>query len=86
VLDLSADVLLAVAGLLERAAGRAAADTQGGPAAGQGDEGETGVGTEGRERRLDVEAAIDADPGLSPEQKAALIQVYRSYVRAAPGR
>jgi transcriptional regulator with XRE-family HTH domain len=78
-LDLSADVLLAEAGLLERAAGRAAeAD-----AAKRGD-GDATERSPAPGAAPGVEAAIDADPRLSAEQKAALVQVYRSYVRATP--
>jgi transcriptional regulator with XRE-family HTH domain len=36
----------------------------------------------GTDRTVDVEAALRADPGLSPEQKDALISVYRTYLRA----
>jgi transcriptional regulator with XRE-family HTH domain len=75
-LDLSADVLLAEAGLLERVGGgrpstRSASDL------GRG-------GGASNEPTSDVERAINADPFLASEQKAALIQVYRSYLSAGP--
>jgi transcriptional regulator with XRE-family HTH domain len=72
-LDLSADVLLAEAGLLERASGMVSAEE---PVS------ETADRRAGASDRTPphVETAIHGDPRLSPEQKAALIQVYRSYV------
>ena len=74
-LDLSAEVILAEAGLLERAAGLA-----GGNLAADGDGRDDGDG------RPTVEAAIDDDPLLTSEQKGALIQVYRSYLASRPSR
>ena len=63
-LDVSADVLLAEAGILEQARNRpGGAVAAGAPAQG-------------------VEAAITADTRLTPEQRAALMVVYRSYVSA----
>ena len=70
-LDLSADVLLAEAGLLEQARNRPAAATA--TAA-------TNAATE--PSPAGVEAAIHADARLTTEQKAALVVVYRSYVSA----
>jgi transcriptional regulator with XRE-family HTH domain len=58
-LDLSADTLLAQAGLL-------------GAAAGQSGQARTGT------VRTETEAAIRADPELSPEDREALLRVYRS--------
>jgi transcriptional regulator with XRE-family HTH domain len=58
-LDLPADLLLAEAGLLDRAPG-----APGDPAG--------------------VLVALDADPYLLPEQKAALAAVYRAFVDATP--
>ena len=72
-LDLSAEVILAEAGLLERAAGLT-------PSGGQGD----GDGQSGD--RPAVEAAIDRDPLLTADQKGALIQVYRSYLASRSSR
>jgi transcriptional regulator with XRE-family HTH domain len=58
-LDLSADTLLAQAGLL-------------GTATGQSGQGRTGS------VRTETEAAILADPELSPDDREALLRVYRS--------
>jgi transcriptional regulator with XRE-family HTH domain len=65
-LNVSAETLLAQAGLVDAVAGGKAADTTGGP-----DE-------TGEDER--TEAAIAADRRLSDDQKAALIAVYRSMV------
>jgi transcriptional regulator with XRE-family HTH domain len=59
-LNVSAETLLAQAGLLEELQG------------GDDDAGHP-----------DTEAAIRADPGLTDDQKEALLAVYRSYVAAA---
>jgi DNA-binding XRE family transcriptional regulator len=87
-LDLSADVILAEAGLLERAAGLAGGSTSVGGSAGPG--ATTGGGSSGQPPSRDglppdVETAINADTRLSADQKAALLQVYRSYL-AGPMR
>ena len=66
-LNLSAETLLAQAGLVDAVAGATASDTTAADAA------ETG----GDER---TEAAISADKRLSDDQKAALIAVYRSMI------
>jgi hypothetical protein len=80
-LDLSADVLLAEAGMLERAVGRPIVATSssapGQTPAGRGEARPTDAAT------TDVERAVNADPRLASDQKAALIQVYRSYLLAA---
>jgi transcriptional regulator with XRE-family HTH domain len=84
-LDLSADVLLAEAGLLERAAGRPISTTS--SASSQASAlSPSGLGPAARASDTspsDVEQAVNADPRLATEQKAALIQVYRSYLLAA---
>ena len=80
-LDLSADVLLAEAGLLERAVGRpvvAASSSVSGTSPT-----DQGAGRGADAGPTDVERAVNADPRLAVEQKAALIQVYRSYLLAA---
>lgn len=74
-LDLSAEVILAEAGLLERAAGLATGNL---PA-----DGHARTTADGRPA---VEAAIDDDPLLTSEQKGALIQVYRSYLASRSSR
>ncbi|HEY8525398.1 MAG TPA: helix-turn-helix transcriptional regulator [Acidimicrobiales bacterium] len=58
-LNVSAETLLAQAGLLD---------------------GDDGDGAD--ERPAGVEAAVEADPRLTADQKAALLAVYRSYVEA----
>jgi transcriptional regulator with XRE-family HTH domain len=71
-LNVSAETLLESAGLLAR--------DEPGPV--RGPEAEGAGGPSG------TEAAIEADPGLSAEQKQALLSVYRSYLHAnqtAPG-
>jgi transcriptional regulator with XRE-family HTH domain len=68
-LNVSAETLLAQAGLVDAVAGRTA-DTVGG---------ETGTGT-GTGGEGQTEDAIAADKRLSDDQKAALIAVYRSMV------
>lgn len=91
-LDLSADVILAEAGLLERAAGLAGAPSAMGTSAGTtAGAGNTSARPSGGQPTSsdgpppDVETAINADPKLSTDQKAALVQVYRSYL-ASPTR
>lgn len=79
-LDLSADVLLAEAGMLERSVGRpvvAASSSVTGRAPT-----DAGTAREGDGGTSEVERAVNADPRLGAEQKAALIQVYRSYLLA----
>jgi transcriptional regulator with XRE-family HTH domain len=66
-LNVSAETLLAQAGLVDAVAGRSA-DAAGG---------ETGPGTGAED---ETEDAIAADKRLSDDQKAALIAVYRSMV------
>ena len=61
-LNVSAETLLAEAGLLEHATGAAQADADGGPGS--------------------VESVIRADGRLDDEQKAALLAVYRSMLKA----
>lgn len=79
-LDLSADVLLAEAGLLERVAGGRSAE----PARPSGQDPATAPAAAPLAGDVPtVEAAIQADPQLQAEQKAALIGVYRSYVASA---
>ena len=65
-LNLSADTLLTQAGMMDPPSGKAAENGAPGPAAAPGH---------------DTEAAIRADPALSPAEQEALIQVYRSFVR-----
>jgi transcriptional regulator with XRE-family HTH domain len=65
-LNLSAETLLAQAGLIDAIADRGAGG------------GEAAAEVPGTER------AISADPRLSPDQKAALIAVYRSMLPAGP--
>jgi DNA-binding XRE family transcriptional regulator len=85
-LDLSADVILAEAGLLERAAGLtgSGSGTHGtspgssGSASTSSAAGSAGGSEAGKSP--DVETAINADSRLTAEQKAALVQVYRSYI------
>ena len=84
-LDLSADVLLAEAGLLERAAGLPLATTSSASST-TSPRSPSGLGAAARVSDTplpDVERAVNADPRLATEQKAALIQVYRSYLLAA---
>ena len=72
-LDLSADVLLAEAGLLERAVGRpvvAASSSVSGTSPT-----DQGAGRGADAGPTNVERAVNADPRLAVEQKAALIQV-----------
>jgi transcriptional regulator with XRE-family HTH domain len=70
-LNVSAETLLAQAGLIDAMAGETAADGNGAqPAAAQPAPG--------------TEDAIRADPRLSEDQKAALIAVYRSMLGPAP--
>lgn len=68
-LDLSAEAMMAQAGLVDEEA------SDGGPAPGSGD----------REATT-TEAAIRTDPGLSDDQKEALLSVYRSYRAGNRGR
>lgn len=83
-LDLSADVILAEAGLLERAAGLTPSGSHGSSpgVAGSGSTSSAASAAGGSEavKAPDVEAAINADSRLTAEQKAALVQVYRSYI------
>jgi len=73
-LNLSAETLLAQAGLIESMV-PAAPDTQ-----------PNGAATENDKDKPETEDAIRADKRLSEEQKAALIAVYRSMLGpAAPG-
>ena len=65
-LDVSAETLLAQAGLLDPDRGGAASSP---PAA-------------GRTRATDAESAIRADQRLTDDQKSALITVYRSMLRS----
>jgi len=67
-LNVSAETLLAQAGLLDEAAGTMAGT--GHPAA------------HGERRPTSVEAAIGADARLADEQKAALLAVYHSMLRS----
>ena len=69
-LNLSAETMLAQAGLLDVMASTAADGTT----AAQAD----GTAADGRRKVPDTEDAIRADPRLGDEQKAALIAVYRS--------
>jgi hypothetical protein len=64
-LNVSAETLLAQAGLVDAVAGRSA----------DAADGETGAGVEDQ-----TEDAIAADKRLSDDQKAALLAVYRSMV------
>jgi transcriptional regulator with XRE-family HTH domain len=70
-LDLSAEAMLAQAGLMEdepdRGAGEPRPDKPAGP------------------RQPSTEAAIRADPNLSDDQKDALLSVYRSYLASNRG-
>ena len=69
-LNVSAETLLAQAGLIDAMAGQT-------PAAGNG--------AESADRQVpDTEAAIVADPRLGDDQKAALIAVYRSMLGPVP--
>jgi len=68
-LNVSAETLLAQAGLLDSAAGEPAAP--GGPAAAADEP-----------TAPSVESAISADERLADEQKAALLAVYRSMLRS----
>ena len=69
-LNLSAETMLAQAGLLDVMASTAADGTTGAQA--------DGTAADGRRKVPDTEDAIRADPRLGDEQKAALIAVYRS--------
>ena len=71
-LNVSAETLLAQAGLVDAVAGESA------DAADEAGVDEAGVDETGREER--TEDAITADKRLSEDQKAALIAVYRSMV------
>jgi len=76
-LNLSAETLLAEAGLFDAAAaGKAAAGDTGHGRAGAADAG--AAGTAGPGAPPLTEDAIRADPRLTEEQRAALIAVYRS--------
>jgi transcriptional regulator with XRE-family HTH domain len=80
-LNLSAETLLAQAGLIDAMAGgsgaRASAPVAGAPVAGGPADGEPAVpGTE---------QAIRADPRLSEEQRSALVAVYRSMLSQREG-
>jgi len=68
-LNVSAETLLAQAGLLDSAAGVTAASHD-------------DLGAAGEPARASVEAAINADARLADEQKAALLAVYRSMLRS----
>jgi transcriptional regulator with XRE-family HTH domain len=70
-LNLSAETLLAQAGLIDAIADRSATNTA------------TGKASEDAARVPETERAISADPRLSEDQKAALLTVYRSMV--SPG-
>jgi transcriptional regulator with XRE-family HTH domain len=78
-LNLSAETLLAQAGLIDAIAGgsgaRAGAADAGDPGAGSPDVGSPGAGGPAVPG---TEQAIRADPRLSEEQKSALVAVYRS--------
>jgi transcriptional regulator with XRE-family HTH domain len=80
-LDLSADVLLAEAGMLERSVGRPVVTTS--SSVSGTSPGDLGVVRGADTGPTDVERAVNADPRLAADQKAALIQVYRSYLLAA---
>jgi transcriptional regulator with XRE-family HTH domain len=73
-LNVSAETLLAQAGLVDAVAGQSADAADGETGAG------AGAGTGGEEQ---TEDAITADKRLSDDQKAALIAVYRSMVDRA---
>jgi transcriptional regulator with XRE-family HTH domain len=68
-LNLSADILLAQAGLDDEAEEPVAGDDE--PARGAA--------------RVDTETAIRTDPALTPQQKQTLLAVYRSYVGSGGG-
>jgi len=70
-LNLSAETLLAQAGLIDAIADRGATDTA------------TGKPSADAAQVPETERAISADPRLSEDQKAALLTVYRSMV--SPG-
>jgi transcriptional regulator with XRE-family HTH domain len=70
-LNLSAETLLAQAGLIDAIADRSATNTA------------TGKASEDAAQVPETERAISADPRLSEDQKAALLTVYRSMV--SPG-
>ena len=70
-LNVSAETLLAQAGLIEAMTGEPPADAN-------------GIEPEAAAPVPGTEDAIRADPRLSDEQKAALIAVYRSMLGAAP--
>ncbi len=70
-LNVSAETLLAQAGLIEAMTGESTADGEQAAA--------------GRPQVPDTEDAIRADQRLSEEQKAALIAVYRSMLGPGPG-
>jgi transcriptional regulator with XRE-family HTH domain len=70
-LNLSAETLLAQAGLIDAIADRGATEKA------------TGMASEDAARLPETERAISADPRLSEDQKAALLTVYRSMV--SPG-
>ena len=74
-LNLSAETLLAQAGLIDAIADRSATGTA------------TGTASEDAAQVPETERAISADPRLSEDQKAALLTVYRSMVSpgASPG-
>lgn len=71
-LDISAETLLAQGGLLGAAGGQAAGQ-DGGPAATQGE------GSGAAHQRPPTEEAIVTDPDLTPEERAALLAVYRGF-------
>jgi transcriptional regulator with XRE-family HTH domain len=73
-LNVSAETLLAQAGLLDAAAG-------GGPAAADGPAGADGPAASRERAAPSVESAISADTRLGDEQKAALLAVYHSMLR-----
>ncbi len=85
-LNLSAETLLAQAGLIDAMAGgsgaRAGAAVAGGPVAGGPVAGGPGAGEPGVPG---TEQAIRADPRLSEEQKSALVAVYRSMLSRHEG-
>jgi transcriptional regulator with XRE-family HTH domain len=78
-LNLSAETLLAQAGLIDAMAGTTSGRAGAEEAAAPG-------GTEDRPHApARTEDAIRADPGLTLDQKAALIAVYRSMLGSPPG-
>lgn len=86
-LNISAETLLAQAGLLDGSAGSAgtAAGTPVGTPGADSDGASPPPGAEARRAGDGVrptEAAIRLDPGLSPHQKEALLAVYRSFLAA----